>query len=94
MSERDTADQPTTDARKTAEPETTALSEARCPKCGSEDGIERINHPRLPPEKRGRCTACDHRAEPLAFHHSWQWKRMSADEREQARDAELGGERR
>ena len=76
------------------QPEITTLTEARCPECGSEDGIERIKHSQLPPEQRGHCTACDHRASPLAFHNSWEWKRMDEDEREQARtvrDAELGG---
>jgi predicted RNA-binding Zn-ribbon protein involved in translation (DUF1610 family) len=66
------------------EPEITSLDEARCPECGSEE-IERIEHPRLPPDHRGRCTACDHWANPLAFHHSWEWERISEDEREQAR---------
>ena len=69
------------------EPEITALTEARCPECGGEDDIERVKHPQLPPEKRGHCTGCDHRANPLAFHHSWEWERMSENEREQAREA-------
>jgi len=66
------------------EPEIEPLPEAWCPECGSEE-IKRIDHPRLPPDHRGRCTACDHRAHPLAFHHSWKWERMTDEEREQAR---------
>ncbi|EMA47782.1 hypothetical protein [Halococcus salifodinae] len=66
------------------EPEIEALPEARCPECGSEE-IERIEHPRLPPDHRGRCTECDHRTSPLAFHHCWKWVQMSDKEREQAR---------
>ena len=69
------------------EPEITALDEVRCPDCGSEDGIECIEHPQCPPEQRGRCSACGHRADPLAFHHTWNWERMSEEEREQARTA-------
>ena len=66
------------------EPEITPVDEARCPECGSEE-IERIKHLRLPPDQRGHCTECDHRAHPLAFHHCWEWHRMSEEEREQAR---------
>lgn len=67
-----------------SEAEIKALPGARCPECGSEE-IERIDQPRLPPDRRGRCTACDHRAHSLAFHWCWNWERMSEKEREQAR---------
>ncbi|GAA0460146.1 hypothetical protein MUK72_17945 (plasmid) [Halococcus dombrowskii] len=66
------------------DPEITPVDEARCPECGNEE-IERVEHPRLPPDHRGHCTECDHRAHPLAFHHSWKWNRMTEDEREEAR---------
>lgn len=71
----------------------TTLSEARCPHCGNEDGIKRVdenNDSRIPYDSRGHCSECGHRATPLAFHDTWVWERLTDSERKEAREAAVG----
>ena len=69
------------------------LDQVRCPNCGNEEGITETKaankHTQpVPPDRRAGCPECDHNGDPLAFHHEWQWERMSEEEREEARAAQ------
>jgi ribosomal protein S27AE len=67
------------------------LENVQCPECGDRAIITqteaRGDIQPVPPDRRGECGECGHRADPLAFHHEYKWQQMTEEERTQAEAA-------